>query len=154
MQAFVETLPLDLRRPLSMLVYQDVYKSVDFLKDKSDAFISWICPILKVRVAAPNESIYYENDELKEIYFIKNGSCSYVLPKYGNTAFIKICDHTSFGLIDFVAAIFSKSGGHSHCGGIMNVFEPCDHDHTHEHDNSDHKKFEDLRRRFTVRANE
>lgn len=66
---FVEDLPIDLRRPLSMLIYEELYTSVDFLKKKPDRFIAWICPILKPRIAAPNECIYYENDELRCVYF-------------------------------------------------------------------------------------
>ena len=71
MSVFVEELPPELRKPLSMLIYKDLYTNVAFLKGKHDNFISWICPLMKSRVALPNENIYYENDELRDVFFLK-----------------------------------------------------------------------------------
>ena len=106
--AFVEDLPLELRKPLSMLIFQELYENVEFLKNKSPNFLAWICPLMTSRVAQPNEIIYYENDDLNEIFFLKSGSCNYVLPRFGNTPFIKIVECTCFGLVDFVAALVVK----------------------------------------------
>lgn len=85
---FVEDLPHNLKTELSVYIYEKVYRQVDFLKGKSKAFISWICPMLKMFVATPKEYIYYEGDEITKIYFIKNGHCFYVLPKYQNSKYI------------------------------------------------------------------
>lgn len=82
MSTFVEDLPIDLKKPLSIHIYEDIYMRVEFLKDKDHRFISWICPLLKFRVAAPNEYIFYEDDPVTEIYFVKSGVCDYVLPRY------------------------------------------------------------------------
>lgn len=71
-------------------------------------FISWICPLLKLRVAAPNEYIFYENDSLESIFFVKKGACDYVLPMYGNTPFVRICDDSCFGLFDIVNALLNE----------------------------------------------
>lgn len=79
---FIEDLPIDLRKPLSKEIYKNLYTSVEFLKTKDDTFIAWICPAFKTRVAAPIESIYYENDVLDCIYFLKKGTCNIVLPRY------------------------------------------------------------------------
>ena len=97
-----------MRTPLSIHIYRSVYENVDFLKSKHPQFISWICPLLKTRVAAQNECIYYETDELNSIYFLKSGSCNYVLPRYGNQPYVKIDQHTCFGLIDIIAALLEK----------------------------------------------
>ena len=85
-----------------------MYQNVDFLKSKEANFISWICPLLHTRIAAANECIYYEGDELTDIYFLKSGEANYVLPRYGNTPFVKIVEHTCFGLIDIIAALLDK----------------------------------------------
>ena len=106
---FVDELPVLMRRPLSMLIYQNVYKNVDFLIGKSEEFIAWICPILKVRVISPQETIYYENEALSNVYFLKSGPCNYVLPAYNSEPFLRIEPNTSFGLIDFIAALLSKT---------------------------------------------
>ena len=103
----MENLPLNMRRPLSMIVYADLYKSVDFLSNKKESFIAWICPQLKTQIVAPGETIYYENDLLQDVYFLKKGSANYVLPKHANQPFLEIMEKTSFGLIDFVAALLS-----------------------------------------------
>ena len=66
--------------------------------------------MLRGQMAEPGENIYYENDEVLDIYFLKKGCCNYVLPRFNNTPFIKIVEHTCFGLVDFVAAIASNLG--------------------------------------------
>lgn len=107
----MKDLPLDLRRPLSTYIYKDLRSQVNFLKNnKSEAFLAWFCPLLKLRVAGPSESIYYENDKLQSIYFVQRGSCNYVLPKYGNRPFIQIVDNTYFGLSDFITSLLALPG--------------------------------------------
>ena len=101
----MEALPIDLKTNLSIHIYRDFYENVEFLKDRSPQFISWICPILKVRVASPQETIYYENEALSNVYFLKSGPCNYVLPAYNSEPFLRIEPNTSFGLIDFIAAL-------------------------------------------------
>lgn len=82
-----------------------MYSKVTFLKDKNQKFISWICPLLKSRLASQKEFIFYEGYELDCIFFVKQGECNYVLPKYTNQPYIRIMEHTCFGVIDFVAAL-------------------------------------------------
>lgn len=128
---FMKDLPIDLRRPLSMYVYKEVHENVEFLSGRDVKFISWICPLLKTRVAGPNESIYYENDYVQSIFFLKNGACNYVLPKYSNTPFLRIVEHTLFGIADFITALLAIPGNKIKTHGIMSVFD-CDHDHNHD----------------------
>jgi hypothetical protein len=73
-----------LRQQLSVYIYEKVYTRVDFLRDKPQPFISWICPLLKTYVASPREYIFYEGDEITRIFFLKKGTADYVLPKYTN----------------------------------------------------------------------
>ena len=105
---FVEDLPLNLKQQLSCHIYESLYTQVDFLKSKSQTFISWICPILKTTVASPKEYIFYEGDEINRIYFVKGGKCDYVLPKYTNQPFITIVERTCFGVIDIVSACLDQ----------------------------------------------
>lgn len=105
---FVEDLPIDLKTPLSIHIYETVYTRVEFLKDKDHRFISWICPMLKFRVAAPNEYIFYEGDRVNEIYFVKNGVCDYVLPRHTNTPYIRVVDDSCFGFFDIVAWLLER----------------------------------------------
>lgn len=100
---FVEDLPLTLKQELVRYVYEQVYTNVDFLKTKSSLFISWICPVLKTWATSPSEFIYYEGDVITRIFFVKSGSCDFVLPKYLNQPFLQIVEHTCFGVIDIVA---------------------------------------------------
>lgn len=60
-------------------------------------------------MAGPNEVIYYEDDALEHVYFLKSGRCNYVLPMYQNTPYIHIEKFTSFGLIDIIVALLQKT---------------------------------------------
>ena len=72
---FVEDLPVNLKTSISVSIYKNLYNKVDFLKNKTPQFIAWICPLLKVRIAAPDEVIYYEGDALERNYFLRSGLC-------------------------------------------------------------------------------
>ena len=68
---FVGELPLNLKFELSMVIFKDLYSQIDYLEHKSEKFISWLCPLLKTHVAQPQESVFYEGDPIKNIYFVK-----------------------------------------------------------------------------------
>ena len=95
-----------------MHIYEPVYTKVNYLKGKSNHFLSWICPLLKIQISAPNEYIFYEGDSINGIYFVKSGSCSYVLPKYTNQPYVEILTRTCFGVVDIIADCFEKNTGH------------------------------------------
>jgi hypothetical protein len=105
--AFVGDLPLDMRRPLSLIIYDEFIRNFDFLKDKTVHFTSWICPILRPRVCGPNELITHENDVAEKVYFLRRSNCYYVLQKFALTPYICVVESTSFGLEDFIATIIS-----------------------------------------------
>lgn len=47
---------------------------------------------------------------MEHVYFLKSGLCQYVLPKYANTCYIQIVEHTCFGVIDIIIALLYKAG--------------------------------------------
>lgn len=98
-------MPTDLRAPLSIHIYEEVYDRVDFLMNKDPQFIQWICPLLQLRVAASNEYVFYEGEQLDHVYFLKNGQCDYVLPEYSNAPYVRIVEYSCFGFFDIVAAL-------------------------------------------------
>ena len=53
---------------------------------------------------APGEFIFYEDELIENIYFIKGGSANYVLPQFFNQPYINLEESSYFGLIDIVAA--------------------------------------------------
>lgn len=151
---FVDKLPINLKTPLSICIYENLYENVDFLKKKTPQFISWICPLLKARVAAQDEIIYYEGDDLNSVYFLRSGLCQYVLPKYAQTAFVEINDHTCFGLADFLVALLNKYGKGFSEFDIMSLLEPALNESEDDEDNEKMSwLFEvGLKRSFTVRC--
>ena len=48
---FVEKLPINLKQEVTLVIYEPIYTKVDYLKGKSKHFLSWICPLLKTRIA-------------------------------------------------------------------------------------------------------
>ena len=79
-----------------------------FLEDKSMPFIAWICPLLKQRFVLESEIIYFEGDEITNIYFMKAGSCAFVLPKYDNAKYINVTIGYHFGMEEFVGSIIKN----------------------------------------------
>jgi hypothetical protein len=132
-------------------------KQTDFLSKKDSTFIAWICPNLKPRHVNMHETIYWENDELNEVYFLMQGECDYVLPKFQNRSFLKIIEHSYFGTVDFMAALIAKASEHIQDCGVMSVFGREFHqNHSHKHasdgDQDESTLFDGLRRKFTVKA--
>lgn len=52
-----------------------------------------------------NEYIYFEGDTVEGIFFIKQGSVSYVMPKHSNTKYLEIDGGHHFGTVDIVSSI-------------------------------------------------
>lgn len=71
-------------------------------------FIAWMCPLLKQRTILETEIVYFEGDEITSIYFMKEGSCAFVLPKYDNAKYINITIGYHFGMEDFVGSIIKN----------------------------------------------
>jgi hypothetical protein len=52
-----------------------------------------------------NQYIYFEGDDITNIYFLIKGKAGFVLPKYKNTTYIEIIVGTHFGIIDIVGSM-------------------------------------------------
>lgn len=106
--SFVEFLPHKLKMELSLHLHEDTYKKIEILKDRSSAFIAWICPLLKPHEYPRNEYIYLENDDVTHIYFLSSGKSGFVLPKYRNATYIEIPEGKHFGIIDIVHSVLQS----------------------------------------------
>lgn len=93
---------------MTQFIYNKDYKHLQFLKEKSRSFHAWVCPLFKANVVMDNSYVYFEGDEIENIYFIKNGSCSYVLPKHANARYISIQKGYCFGLGDIIYSMMKS----------------------------------------------
>ena len=109
LQEFVESLPQDLRIEVSLFVFEKTFKKIEYLKDRPVAFIAWICPLLKPQVKTADQYIYYENDDISCIYFLKNGKAGYVLPRYKNLMYVALSRGGNFG-VSCIVGSFVDSG--------------------------------------------
>ena len=153
---FIEDLPIDLRTPLSIHIYREVYTRIEFLKNQEYRFISWICPILKQRVTAPDEYIFYEGDAVYDIYFVKTGACDYILPRYDSTPYYRTLKNSMFGFFDIVAALLDMTGHYeNHASDDISCSEPDCNLSLASDDYQKILSFEtdmELRRSFTARS--
>ena len=105
---FLEDLPHKLKLEVSLFIHEQTYKKFKFLKQRSSLFISWICPLFKPYLIVENTHIYYENDEINNIYFMKKGVCGFVLPNFRNAKYIDIPVGEHFGVIDIIGSILGQ----------------------------------------------
>jgi hypothetical protein len=94
-----------LKLEVSLYIHENLYTQVDFFTSQSSAFISWICPLLKSQLHIENQYIYFEGDELTDIYFLVKGRTGFVLPKYNNANYIEVTNGSHFGLIDIHGSV-------------------------------------------------
>jgi hypothetical protein len=64
--------------------------------------MAWVCPQLKTLFFDQRDYICFEKDEISSIYFLKRGSCGFVLPEFSNIKYIDIDLGATFGIIDIV----------------------------------------------------
>ena len=98
-------MPHKLKLELSVYIYQQTYESLNFLKGKSSSFIAWICPLFKPQVITNYQYIFFEGDDIPNIYFLQKGSAGMVLPKHDNTKFVNITKGNQFGVVDIIGSI-------------------------------------------------
>ena len=58
------------------------------------------------------------------MYFLKQGTCDYVLPKYSNAAYVRIEQHSYFGVVDIIAAALDENcddAQHLECGSAEDL---------------------------------
>ena len=105
---FVHDLPHKLKLEVSLYIHEQTYKRIDCFKGRSSAFIAWICPLLKPGPFPENQYIYFEGDDVTNIYFLIKGKAGFVLPKYKNATYIDITVGAHFGVIDIVGSILNN----------------------------------------------
>ena len=98
-------LPHKLKLEVSLYIHETTYKKIFLFKGKPSSFIAWICPLLKPLPHPDRQYIYFEGDEVSNIYFLTRGKAGFVLPKYKNTSYIDIIQGSYFGIIDIVGSI-------------------------------------------------
>jgi CRP-like cAMP-binding protein len=104
----VDDLPQGLKVELSLFIHEQTYKKISFLKDRSDGFIAWVCPLLRPYLNLESNYIFFEGDDVPQIYFLMDGECGFVLPKHDNIKYINVTVGNHFGLIDIVGSILSN----------------------------------------------
>ena len=97
---FVECLPRKLKMDVSMYLNESKFSRVNFLSNKSQKFLYWICPRLEYILYEANEYVYFEDDDVDAIYFVIGGTAHYVLPQFDDAEYILINQGSEFGLID------------------------------------------------------
>lgn len=93
---------------LSVYLYKDLYKSLEFLQDKSSSFLAWICPLFKPIIIQQDRYVYFEGDPVDCIYFVKKGDCGMVLPKHENTRYVDYKVGNTFGVVDIIGSTLSQ----------------------------------------------
>ena len=100
---FVADLPKNLAIELSLFIHETTYSRILFLrKNNSESFLAWICPLIKANIYDDREYIYFDGDDINMIYFLKYGSCGFVLPRYSNIKYINVNIGATFGLVDII----------------------------------------------------
>lgn len=89
-------------------MFRNIYKRIDYLRNSSAAFISWICPLLRYINPIKSEFIYSDGDEIKYLYFNVFGTNGFVLPKFNNSVYIQINVSSTFGFEDVTANLFEN----------------------------------------------
>lgn len=110
---FVEDLPHQLKIDVSLFLHEQTYMKIDFLKSRTSYFKAWICPLLKPALVTENQYVYFEEDEVTQIYFLKNGDCGFVLPKFNNSRYISINNGNYFGVIDIIGSLLQSENGYA-----------------------------------------
>mmetsp|Transcript_23565 Transcript_23565/g.36258 ORF Transcript_23565/g.36258 Transcript_23565/m.36258 type:complete len:139 (+) Transcript_23565:948-1364(+) len=105
MHSFLEELPHKLKIDISVYLYEKTYKIIRFLQEKSSSFIAWICPLLKPYIVTENQYVYFEGDEITCIYFVKDGSCGFVLSKHDNCKYCQVNVGSQFGVLDIIGSV-------------------------------------------------
>ena len=90
--SFVYGLPHKYKLELSLFIHEKTYKKIEIFKGRSSSFISWICPLLKPMEYPKQSYIFFEGDDVTNIYFLTTGTAGFVFPKYENTTYIEIAE--------------------------------------------------------------
>ena len=104
---FVEELPHLLKVEVSKYLYEGTFKKLQFMQNKSDSFLAWVCPLFKANVVCENEFIFVEGDGIDNLYILQEGVCGYVLAK-SNFKYINVTKGYIFGFVDIISSILEN----------------------------------------------
>lgn len=93
-------------------------EAIPFFHDKPKSFLAAICPAFRPMKVAKGEFIFMEGDPADEsnrifkynsevtfeVFFLKSGQVSYVIPKYYNFKFLKVKEGKDFQNIGVLRA--------------------------------------------------
>lgn len=105
---FVDELPQNLKIEVSLFIHEQTYNRILFFKGRSDAFIAWICPLLRPQLVMADQQVFHQGQDVSSIYFLRAGNAGFVLsPKYCSIKFIDFPEGCVFGVIDIVGSLMS-----------------------------------------------
>ena len=103
---FIAELPYNLRVETALYIHENNYNSIAFLRERTDSFIAWICPLMKPTFIAQDEHLYAETQDIDAIYFLKSGNCGFVLGnKYMQAEYIDVTQGSTFVTADIYGAV-------------------------------------------------
>ena len=99
---FINFLPPKLKVDLLTYIYSKLVKDIVFLQKRNIEFMRMIYPNLRKMSMSKDEIIYFEGDHANELFFIKKGSVSFVIPQYEHFVFLTIEQGYFFGEIELI----------------------------------------------------
>ena len=99
---FLNELPQNLKVELSVVMHQELIRTVKFFRRKEPHFIAFVAPLLKPIKVEKDQYIYKEGDPIDEIYFLVTGQAGYALQEYKDAIYVIIDKGYYFGEIDFI----------------------------------------------------
>lgn len=103
---FVGQLPIKLRTKINLFIYEDRYWNIPFIQNKSDLFISWICPLLKLHHYPKRACVFEEGDKARSIYFMKQGCAAYMVDIWHaeSLPFVTVSSGHMIGGVDIIGS--------------------------------------------------
>jgi len=99
---FLNSLSECIRIELGYYIYRGLVSGIHFFDSKDKQFISTMAPHLKQVSHSRGEIIFNEGEGASEMYFIKEGNVSFVIPECEFKSFMDIGQGNYFGEIDMI----------------------------------------------------
>ena len=93
---------------MSYFIFEKTFKDLWFFKGRSLSFIAWVCPLLKPLSKNQDQYIFFEDDDVSCIYFLKKGKAGYVLPRQNNLLYVTLSEGFQFGLTCIVGSFMQQ----------------------------------------------
>lgn len=99
---FLEGLKEPLQSELGYIIYKPIVKGIAFFDDKDKLFLTKVAGALKKINFSKGEIIYAEGEYANEMFFIKSGIVSYIMPECKGLPFMSVKKGKLFGEIDMI----------------------------------------------------